>query len=98
MTGRRKKPPRGISETIVVTDTLDLHGFFPQQIPEMIEAFINNAIDLGLHRLKIIHGKGKSRLKFEVYQVLKKNPHISHFHDAHPENGGWGSTIVELSK
>ena len=92
------QPPEGIPESIAVTDTLDLHGFFPEQIPEIMEAFLDNAIDLGLHRLRIIHGKGKSRLKFEVYQVLKKHPRISRFYDAPPESGGWGSTIVEFVK
>ena len=98
MPDKQRKLPKGIPESIIVTDTLDLHGFFPEQIPEMIEAFINNALDLGLHQLKIIHGKGKSRLKFEVYQILNKNPHISRYYDAPPESGGWGTTIVELLK
>jgi len=93
---KKAHPPEGIPESIEVTDTLDLHGFFPEQIPEIMEAFLENAIDLGLHQLKIIHGKGKSRLKFEVIQVLKKHPRISRFYDAPPEFGGWGSTIVEL--
>ena len=97
--GRKKvQPPEGIPESVEVTDTLDLHGFFPEQIPEIMEAFLNNAIKLGLQRLKIIHGKGKSRLKFEVYQVLKNDKRVSAFYDAPPESGGWGSTIVELVK
>ena len=95
--GRKKvQLPEGIPESVEVTDILDLHGFFPEQIPEIMEAFLDNAIDLGLHRLKIIHGKGKSRLKFAVYQVLKKDKRISRFYDAPPKSGGWGMTIVEL--
>ena len=97
--GRKKvQPPETIPESIEVTDALDLHGFFPEQIPEIMEAFLDNAIDLGLRRLKIIHGKGKSQLKFEVYQMLKKDKRVSCFYDSPPESGGWGSTIVELAK
>jgi DNA-nicking Smr family endonuclease len=58
----------------MVTDTLDLHGFFPQQVPPMIRDFIDNARSLKLRRLRIVHGKGKSRLKWEVRQALKTSP------------------------
>jgi len=88
--------PEGIPEQIIITDTLDLHGLFPEQIPEITEEFIHNAQDLGLERVTIVHGKGKSRLKFEVYQVLRNHSQILNFHDAQPGMGGWGSTIVEL--
>ena len=95
---KKVHPPKEVPESILITDTLDLHGFFPEQIPEIMEAFLDNAFDLGLQRLRIIHGKGKSRLKFEVIQVLNKHPRVSRFYDAPPESGGWGSTIVELAK
>jgi DNA-nicking Smr family endonuclease len=81
-----------------VSDTLDLHGFFPQQIPPMIRDFIDNAQKLGLRRLRIVHGKGKSRLKWEVHQVLKESPGVESFGDAPPEAGGWGATIITLKQ
>jgi DNA mismatch repair protein MutS2 len=80
----------------IVTDVLDLHGFFPEQVPEMIAAFIENARELGLKRLRIIHGKGKSKLKYIVRKELERNPHVAEFGDAPPEIGGWGATIVIL--
>lgn len=83
-------------EMFFVTDVLDLHGFFPEQVPEVIEEFIKNAIILRLHRLRIIHGKGKSKLKYVVLKELEKNPHVTEFGDAPPEIGGWGATIVIL--
>ena len=86
----------GIPPHVVVTDTLDLHGFFPEQVPEMVETFIQNARTLRLNRLRIIHGKGRSRLKYEVIQALKSNPDVMCFHDAPPDMGGWGATVVEL--
>lgn len=80
----------------IVTDVLDLHGFFPEQIPEIVDEFINNAVSLNLQRLRIIHGKGKSRLKYLVLRELEKNPHVAEFGNAPPEFGGWGATIVIL--
>ncbi|MEW5767223.1 MAG: Smr/MutS family protein [bacterium] len=88
----------GLAEVFIVTDVLDLHGFFPQQIPDTIREFIRNAIDLRLNKLRIIHGKGKSKLKYLVRQELKKHPQVVYFADASPEFGGWGATVVELAQ
>ena len=85
-------------EPYVVTDVLDLHGFFPEQISEVVEEFIRNALSLKLTRLQIIHGKGKSKLKYLVRKELEKNPHVLDFGDAPPELGGWGRTMVILSE
>jgi DNA-nicking Smr family endonuclease len=95
---RRKNipAPEGIPEQVPVTDELDLHGFFPEQIPEMLEAFIENAKSLGLFRLRVVHGKGKSRLKYEVHRVLKSRTDVAGFSDAPPELGGWGATVIFL--
>jgi DNA-nicking Smr family endonuclease len=102
-TGKRSVPlPVGRKEDdelirpYVVTDTLDLHGFFPQQVEGMVADFIDNARELGLRRLRIVHGKGKSRMKWEVHQILKNHPEVESFGDAPPEEGHWGSTIVLL--
>ena len=85
-----------LPEYYVVTDVLDLHGFFPEQITEVVEEFIKNAISLKLNRLTIIHGKGKSKLKYLVRKELEKNCNVLDFGDAPPEIGGWGRTIVIL--
>ncbi len=85
-----------LPEYTIVTDVLDLHGFFPEQIQEVVEEFITNAISLKLNRLTIIHGKGKSTLKYLVRKELEKNPQALDFGDAPPEMGGWGRTIVIL--
>ncbi|MFQ5639567.1 MAG: Smr/MutS family protein [bacterium] len=83
-------------EYYIVTDVLDLHGFFPQQVPEIVDEFIKNAHVLKLKRLRIIHGKGKSKLKYIVRKELEKNASVAEFGDAAPEIGGWGATVVTL--
>lgn len=85
-----------IPEFIQVTDVLDLHGFFPEQAAEMVEEFISHAIELNLKTVRIVHGKGKSKMKWTVHQTLKNHPLVVRFGDARPESGGWGATIVEL--
>ena len=81
-----------------VTDTLDLHGFFPEQVAEALDAFFENAQVLGLEYLKVIHGKGKSRLKWEVHQFLKADERVIDFTDAPPDSGGWGATLVRIHR
>ena len=61
-----------------------------------MDAFLENASELGLSTLRIIHGKGKSRLKYEVHRFLRNHPMVIRFHDAHPGSGGWGVTEVEI--
>lgn len=85
-----------LPEYVHITDVLDLHGTSPKIIPEMIADFIGNAIELGYNRVRIIHGKGRSKLKHLTYKQLQKNEHVIDFYDAPPETGGWGATIVEL--
>lgn len=91
-----ENPDESVPEFIFVTDVLDLHGFFPEQLPEMLEDFIQNAISLNLSVLRIIHGKGKSKLKWTVRKFLEEHPRVLQFRDAPPELGGWGATVVEV--
>jgi DNA-nicking Smr family endonuclease len=96
---RRETPSDDpFAEPVRVRDVLDLHGFFPDQVPEVLDAFLENARDLGIRTLRIVHGKGKSRLKFEVLRFLASRRDVASFHDAAPESGGWGATIVEIAR
>lgn len=92
------EPPDSVPAAVVVTDVLDLHGFFPEQVPEMIKAFLENADTLGLRTLRVIHGKGRSKLKWMVRNELKKYSHVEGYRDAPPELGGWGATVIYLKK
>lgn len=96
----RKKAdlPDEFREPIVVQDVLDLHGFFPEQIEEVLGEYLQFAVAQGYAEARIVHGKGKSRLKWQVYQVLDGHPLVVRFVDAPPERGGWGSTVVQLTK
>lgn len=85
-----------LPEFFVVTDVLDLHGFFPEQIDEMLAAFIQNAVEQGYPECRIIHGKGKSKLKWLTRKFLESCPAVTNYYDAPPELGGWGATIVEI--
>jgi len=85
-----------LPEYFHVTDVLDLHGFFPEQIPEVITEFLRHAASLNLRELTIIHGKGRSKLKYLVRKELAASSLVHEFRDAPPELGGWGRTLVWL--
>ncbi|MCA9743646.1 Smr/MutS family protein [candidate division KSB1 bacterium] len=84
-------------EPVRVEDVLDLHGFFSEQIPEVLDEYLRFAVEQGYREVRIVHGKGKSRLKWEVQQFLKVDQRVRRFGDAPPERGGWGATLVEMA-
>ncbi len=93
---KKNQIPTELQNPVQVEDFLDLHGFFPEQIAEIVQEFISYAVEQKYKRVTIAHGKGKSRLKWEVHQVLKEQPSVLHFQDASSQQGGWGRTVVEL--
>ncbi|MFH1680416.1 MAG: Smr/MutS family protein [Candidatus Eisenbacteria bacterium] len=80
----------------VVTDDLDLHGLFPEQVPEILEEFIRNARALGIREVRIAHGKGKSVMRRLVREFLERHPLVIDFRQAPPDRGGWGATIARV--
>ncbi len=85
-------------EPYVVTDFLDLHGFFPEQVREVVDEFLKNARDIGLDEVRIAHGKGRSVLKREVWKVLEGHPLVRQYREAPPERGGWGATLAWINQ
>jgi DNA-nicking Smr family endonuclease len=87
-----------LPDRIEVTDTLDLHGFFPEQVAEVVGEFLANALRLGIGEVRIVHGKGRSVLRGKVWEILEEDSRVAGFRQAPPERGGWGATIAYLVK
>ena len=83
---------------IPIEDVLDLHTFRPKDIPDLLEDYFTECMNTGIYSVRIIHGKGKGIQKRRVQGLLKKSPIVKSFKDAPPEAGGWGATLVELSR
>lgn len=97
--GPLDEPPDETEESrppVVITDDLDLHGFFPEQVPEVLEEFLRAARERGIPEVRIAHGKGKSVLRRAVWEVLEKHPLVIDFREAPPERGGWGATLARI--
>ena len=81
---------------IPISDVFDLHTLRPQDVEEAVEAYLGEANRLGLKVLRIIHGRGIGVQREIVRAVLARTPFVLSFHDAPPEAGGWGATVVTL--
>lgn len=75
---------------------IDLRGSRVEEALSEVEELVDNAIMLGINKLRILHGKGTGALKEEIRKYLRVNPLVISAKDAHIEFGGSGITIVEL--
>jgi len=81
---------------IPVTDVFDLHTVRPEEVKEVVEAYLEEANRLGLKAMRIIHGRGIGVQREIVRAVLARTPFVLSFQDAPSEAGGWGATVVTL--
>lgn len=77
---------------------LDLRGFRLEAALIIIEKQIDNALMSGLDTFNIIHGKGEGVLSTGVQKYLRTENSVKEFYFAHPEDGGFGKTIVILKE
>ena len=73
-----------------------MHTFSPQDIPAVLEGYLEECYEAGLKKVRIIHGKGIGVQRNIVHKILSKNILIDNFSQALPEAGGWGATIAIL--
>jgi DNA-nicking Smr family endonuclease len=86
-------------ESVIVfhfSDTLDLHGFSPSDVPELVASFLDDAVRNGRQHLRIIHGKGSGVLRQRVRAILGRDPRVIAFGDLPEFQGGRGATWVDL--
>jgi len=75
---------------------LDLHGLRVDEALEKTDRFLSDALLAGFDEVLIFHGVGTGRLARAVREFLKAHPRVQSFHDAPPNMGGMGATIVRL--
>jgi DNA-nicking Smr family endonuclease len=91
-------PPKSSDEPIriPITDVFDLHTIAPRDTKAAVEAYLEEAHNLGLTALRIIHGRGIGVQREMVRSVLARTDFVLAFGDAPMEAGGWGATLVSL--
>jgi DNA-nicking Smr family endonuclease len=79
-----------------LADVLDLHPFAPGEIRSVVEEYLLECCTAGFSVVRLIHGKGRGVQRESIRALLARLPCVRAFHDAPPEAGGWGATLVTL--
>ncbi len=79
-----------------IDGVLDLHTFRPQDIKELLPAYLAACRERGFSEVRIIHGKGIGNLRRTVHALLPRIPEVLSFAPASELYGGAGATIVVL--
>ena len=75
---------------------LDVRGMRGDEALNAVQYFIDDAILMGMSRVRILHGKGNGILRQLIRQYLSTVPNVFHFADEHVQFGGSGITVVDL--
>ena len=76
---------------------LDVRGMRADEAIQAVTYFIDDALMVGVPKVRILHGTGHGILRTLIRQYLKTIPAVENFHDEHVQFGGAGLTVVELS-
>ena len=75
---------------------IDVRGMRGDEAINAITYFIDDAILVGVSRVRILHGTGTGILRQLIRQYLATIPNVSHYRDEHVQFGGSGITVVDL--
>ena len=75
---------------------IDVRGMRGDEAISAITYFIDDAILVGVSRVRILHGTGSGILRQLIRQYLATVPNVSHFRDEHVQFGGAGITVIDL--
>ena len=75
---------------------LDVRGMRGDEAINAVTYFIDDAILVGMPRVRILHGTGTGILRQLIRQYLATIPNVTHFRDEHVQFGGHGITVVDL--
>lgn len=76
---------------------IDVRGMRGDEALQAITYFVDDAILVGMDRVRILHGTGTGILRTLIRQYLQTVPGVRHFADEHVQFGGAGITIVDLA-
>ena len=75
---------------------IDLRGMRVDEALQAVMYFIDDAIQIGVGRVRILHGTGTGALRQVVREYLHTVNGVSNYRDEHVQFGGAGITVVEM--
>lgn len=79
-----------------IDGVLDLHSFRPQDVKDVVLAYLEACHEQGVLEVRVIHGKGIGQLRQTVHALLARHPDVKSYSLAGEAWGGSGATIVHL--
>ena len=76
---------------------IDVRGMWGDEALQAVTYFVDDAILVGMSRVRILHGTGTGILRTLIRQYLQTIPGVRHFADEHIQLGGAGITVVDLA-
>jgi DNA mismatch repair protein MutS2 len=75
---------------------LDVRGMRGDEAINAVTYFLDDAILVGMSRVRILHGTGTGILRQLIRQYLGTVPNVTHYRDENVQFGGAGITVVDL--
>ena len=75
---------------------IDVRGMRGDEALQAVTYFVDDAILVGMDRVRILHGTGTGILRTLIRQYLSTVPGVSHYADEHVQFGGAGITVVDF--
>lgn len=75
---------------------IDIRGMRGEEALQAVTYFIDDAIQLGISHVRILHGTGTGALRELVRNYLRSVSGVRHFADENVQLGGAGITVVDL--
>lgn len=77
-------------------EELDVRGMRALDALQSVDYFLDEAIQVNAHRVRILHGTGTGALRVSIREMLATKPFVLRFYDEDVRFGGAGITVVEL--
>ena len=75
---------------------IDVRGMRGDEALNAVQLYIDDAIQVGADRVRILHGTGTGALRQLIRQYLRTIPAVTAARDEHVQFGGAGITVVDF--
>ena len=91
---RAAEVKRDVTQAVeAIVEDVRLRG---DEAVQAVTYFIDDAIQVGMDRVRILHGTGNGILRTLIRQYLETVPGVKNYRDEHVQFGGAGITVVDL--
>ena len=94
----RATTPAAVTVSVSRSETgeVNLIGMRAPDALRRLEEFLDQAYLTNQSEVRVIHGVGSGALRKAVREYLSTSPYCTAFHEAEPQAGGAGATIVQI--